>query len=125
MRHSTKRTVRTSEYIGCYSLIRADYTLILKGLRKDFLTLFFGFNCKTKVITCRHNMKGQSVKLEVNMKQLTTYEYNDKTICIRIRREDFDALKAINKNISHVVRRLITQFLKQYKTENNKWIKNK
>jgi len=65
------------------------------------------------------------MKLDVNLKQLTTTEVNDKTICLRIPQEDFEDLKAINGNISQVVRGLIEQFLEQYKQENRKWTRNK
>jgi inorganic pyrophosphatase len=65
------------------------------------------------------------MKIELNLKQLQTTETNDKTICLRIPQEDFEDLKAINGNVSQVVRGLIEQFLEQYKEANRKWTRNK
>jgi hypothetical protein len=65
------------------------------------------------------------MKIELNLKQLQTTETNDKTICLRIPYQDFEELKAINGNVSQVVRGLIEQFLDQYKEANRKWTRNK
>ncbi len=65
------------------------------------------------------------MKLNLDLRQLTVIEYKKKTICVRISEEDYADLKAIDDNVSQIVRGLIEQFLDQYKQENRKWTRNK